>query len=105
MHPLLRVLSLATCLAAPRVFAASEVTVIAVGANRSYKNKLEELRFAEDDARRFAQAMTTVGLVPLAKSTVLTSPTLAELKRVLKDLRPAHGDASDRKLIFYFSGH
>jgi hypothetical protein len=91
--------------AAPRALGAPEVTVVAVGVNRSYKGSLQELRFAEDDARRFAQAMTTVGLVPLAKATVLTSPTVEGLRRVLKDLRPAHGEAAGRKLVFYFSGH
>jgi hypothetical protein len=93
------------CVMAPRALAAPEVTVVAVGANHSYKKSLKDLKFAEDDAKRFAQAMTTVGLVPTARSTILAAPGLADVRRVLRELKKGGPDAAQRKFVFYFSGH
>jgi hypothetical protein len=86
---------------------APEVTVLAVGANHSFKKTLGELKFAELDAERFARAMTSVGLVPTARATVLTGGDTEDFRRVLRELAKAGASEADggRKFVFYFSGH
>lgn len=88
---------------APEAAPPAAVRVLAVGANQSYRPTAKALRFAEDDARRFAEAMRTVGLVPAVLSRSLTGATVDEFRAALADL--AKGGPQVGKFIFYFSGH
>lgn len=103
-------LALATALLAlysTVLLAVPDVQVLAVGTNHSFKPSLETLKFAEEDARRFAEAMKTVGLVPDIKATVVTNASVADFReafRAAKELA-ARDDSLSRKFIFYFSGH
>lgn len=83
-----------------------DVEVLAIGANRSFKDRLPELKFAEQDAKRFGEAMQTVGLVPRVKAQVLTGLTTRELRRTFQAMiAQKDAGAQGKKFIFYFSGH
>lgn len=84
--------------------------VISVGTNHSYDRSLETLQFAEEDARKFALAMKTVGMVPNLKISTLINPTIQSFRETLNQLASEQvkggSDSSGKsKLIFYFSGH
>ena len=88
--------------------AMSEVSVLAVGSNDSFKETLPALLYAEDDAARFVEAMKSVGLVPKARATTLQSPSVAEFRQVLAHMSKPSGlgvAEPSRKFIFYYSGH
>ncbi len=84
--------------------------VVAVGTNHSFDKSLETLQFAEDDARKFALAMKTVGMVPDLKISTVINPTVQEFRQTLTILSKDDGEVrskngSKSKLIFFFSGH
>lgn len=99
---------LAASLSSLTALAASDVQVLAIGTNHSYKGSLQSLKFAESDARRFTEAMQTVGLVPSVNATVVTDATIADFRnafRTAEALAKRSDDPAARKFIFYFSGH
>jgi hypothetical protein len=84
--------------------------VIAVGTNHSFDRTLDTLQFAEEDARKFALAMKTVGMVPNLKISTVINPTVQEFRQTLSLLAKDDFNASTKaqgksKLIFFFSGH
>ncbi len=96
--------------AAPAALAVPDVQVLAVGSNQSFIKSLKDLRFAEADAKRFAAAMQTVGLVPSVRAQVLTDASVADFRDAFRQLVAQDKvDAKDgnvaRKFIFYYSGH
>lgn len=85
-----------------QLYASGDVEAFIVGSNSSFDDRLSKLQFAELDARRFAEAMSTVGLIPTRDATLLIAPSLTELRRAVlakEQNKPA------RKFMFYFSGH
>lgn len=103
-------LALPLVLAAEVALAVPDVQVLAVGSNQSYVKTLKDLRFAEADAKRFADAMQTVGLVPSVRATVLTDASVKDFRDAFRQLvaqdklESKEGNAA-RKFVFYYSGH
>jgi hypothetical protein len=79
-----------------------------VGANRGGPSQ-QELRYAEDDARRIAEVVTSLGRYPAAQVRLLLSPTRAQLLRGLDELARELARARSRggpvQVLFYYSGH
>jgi Caspase domain len=92
--------------AGPAALAASAPRfAVVVGANRGDPSD-RPLRYAEDDARRVAEALRTVGRFPADQIAVVTSGTAAEVREVLQRtnarLRATGGDSL---LFVFYSGH
>jgi hypothetical protein len=68
------------------------------------------LQFAEEDARKFALAMKTVGMVPNLKISTVINPSVQEFRQTLSLLAKDDFSATTKaqgksKLVFFFSGH
>jgi hypothetical protein len=90
--------------------ARAETVVLAIGSAKSYDSSLPELRYADRDAERFADAMRRVGLVDESSTILLPAATRAAFWRAAFGLKSkptaAPGRAGEpRKLIIYYSGH
>jgi hypothetical protein len=80
--------------------------VLAVGVNHSFKSDLQDLKYAADDARRFAKTMEVAGLLAPDRITVLTDTSVARLVDTVRRLQAGTTSVpSPGKFIFYFSGH
>lgn len=91
-------------------FAYSDVRVLSVGSNKSFKSELKPLKYAENDAKRFIKTMETVGLVPALRAIHLKGPTVDEFRlatrHLIKQINSFNQHKKNQgKFIFYFSGH
>jgi hypothetical protein len=77
---------------------------LVVGANVGGAG-LEPLRYAEDDARRFADVLVELGEFEPVHITVLYAPTEAELKAAVRAHSEIAGAFDDDLFLFYYSGH
>jgi caspase domain-containing protein len=88
--------------AAPAAAARGRVLVLVVGNNRGLDVEYP-LRFAVQDAQRFAQVMTELGDVQREDLHLLTNASKADF---LEELAKVRAQAtSDATLVVYFSGH
>jgi hypothetical protein len=88
--------------------AGEQAFAFVVGANRGGESQ-EELRYAEDDARRVAEVMTALGRYPAGHVRLLLRPTRAQLLAALdalaRDVGQARAAGGDVRILFYYSGH
>lgn len=77
---------------------------LVVGANVGGSG-LEPLRYAEEDARRFADVLVELGDFEPVHITVLYGPTEAELVAALKAHEEVAGSFDEDLFLFYYSGH
>jgi hypothetical protein len=78
------------------------------GANRGGPQQ-QDLRYAEEDARRLAEVITSLGRFPARNVQLLTAPTraqfLAGLDRLAREVGQARGGGAQVQVLFYYSGH
>jgi hypothetical protein len=79
-----------------------------VGANRGGAQQ-QELRYAEADARRLAEVLTTLGRFPAKNVRLLSAPTraqfLAGLDQLARDAGRIKASGAQVQVLFYYSGH
>jgi hypothetical protein len=79
-----------------------------VGANRGGAQQ-QELRYAEEDARRLADVVTSIGHFPASNVHLLANPTraqfLAGLDQLAREAGQARAGGAQVQILFYFSGH
>ena len=99
------IVMLALAAAPPALAAGAPRYAVVVGANRGDAGD-RPLRYAEDDARRVAEALRTVGRFPADQIALVTAGTAVEVREVLQRtnarLRAAGGDSL---LFVFYSGH
>ncbi len=78
---------------------------LVVGANDG-GGDLVELRYAHNDAWRFAEVLTTLGGFDESSVTVLSGPTAEQLGRTLNEIGTELRESDSETLfVFYYSGH
>lgn len=81
---------------------------LVIGSNRGGPGQ-QELRYAEDDARRVAEVLGTLGGYPPEHVQVLLRPgraeVLAALDAVRARVRALQRDGKQAQVFFYYSGH
>ena len=102
---LLLALLLTPCLAS----AGPERFAVVVGANQGGPG-YAQLFYAEEDARRVADVLGHLGSVPAENTTVLMTPTVAQVEGALRRLgeritQARSGGADHVTLLFFYSGH
>ena len=79
-----------------------------VGANRGGAQQ-QELRYAEEDARRLAELLTSLGRFPARNVHLLSAPSraqfLAGLDQLGRDAGQAKASGAQVQILFYYSGH
>jgi hypothetical protein len=105
----LGLLALALLAEATQAHAETRRIAVVVGSNRGNTARAP-LRFAEQDASRFASVLTELGGLTSQDVLLLRGPTAAEVRAALDEAtwRTANWRAQHRGqvvLIFYFSGH
>ncbi len=86
----------------------AQVGVLAVGSNRSADPSLKPLRYAAQDARRFANTMRTVGMLSEGDVSVYENPSLASFRKAIKTIKAKWlkpQASQSQKFVFYYSGH
>jgi hypothetical protein len=79
-----------------------------VGANRGGAQQ-QDLRYAEEDARRLAEVITSLGRFPPRNVHLLAGPSrdqfLAGLDQLARDAGQARASGAQVQVLFYYSGH
>lgn len=79
-----------------------------VGANRGGAQQ-QDLRYAQEDARRLAELLTTLGRFPARNVRLLSAPTRAQLvaglDQLARDAGSAKASGAQVQILFYYSGH
>jgi hypothetical protein len=79
-----------------------------VGANRGGAQQ-QDLRYAEEDARRLAEVVTSIGRFPAGNVHLLTAPTRARffagLDQLAREAGQAKAGGAQVQVLFYYSGH
>ena len=89
----------------PGLAAAEDRYALLIGSNLAPPGKVR-LRYAVDDARKFADVLRAHGNIAGENIRVLTNPTAAAVQRALTKLKErAERAGGQRHLLFYYSGH
>jgi uncharacterized caspase-like protein len=78
---------------------------VLVGANPGWSSD-RPLRYAENDAERMRDVLTTLGGFASDRVSLLRDPDTNEVRATLRDLaRATQGSSEDTLVFFYYSGH
>jgi hypothetical protein len=78
---------------------------LVIGHNKGHR-ELKNLSFAENDARRFSRLLTELGDFPASQVKLLLSPTVQQLRKVMKSLKRRLDRVGKRGMfLLYYSGH
>jgi hypothetical protein len=78
---------------------------LVVGANQGKPGQQQDLRYAEDDARRVGRILGSVGRFHPANVIVLTDVTADSMREALSDLERRIAETQDSLLFVFYSGH
>src|SRR5438045_2566227 len=108
MRPLVLLSLLAAFPAAAQEAPPAHSFAFIVGANRGGPQQ-QDLRYAEEDGRRLAEVVTSIGHFPPRNVQLLAGPTraqfLAGLERLAHDAGQARAAGAQVQIVFYYSGH
>ncbi len=88
----------------PNAGFSSERLALMIGANNGGPGR-PALRYAQEDASRFAEVLQKTGQLPPQAITTLMQPRRHELLLQLENIAQDKPRADDRELIIYYSGH
>lgn len=80
--------------------------VVSVSSTQSFDPHLGKLRYADLDAKKFANAMVDVGMVPKNSVKIIPTASIGNFRKFVdKFLRGQRTGGQLRKFVFFFSGH